>query len=223
MDRNRSWRMVSGWLILALALIVGLVALPLTKVSGAVCPGYAATASRNLTETELAACTCLQLEILRNEIYARHGRIFKRADLQQYFGAQPWYKANPNNPSGEGGQNQFERSNAAKVLNLEKARGCKEGSVPITAPCPVWPAPQLRYLTDAELAGCTCAQLELLRNEIFARHGRIFKRQDLQKYFSARPWYRPNPNNSTGEKGQNQFEKANAIKLKKVEDARGCK
>jgi hypothetical protein len=32
-----------------------------------------------------------------------------------------------------------------------------------------------------------------LRNEIYARHGRIFKDVKLQKYFSEQPWYKPNP------------------------------
>ncbi|WP_239711666.1 YARHG domain-containing protein [Paenibacillus sp. 19GGS1-52] len=33
--------------------------------------------------------------------------------------------------------------------------------------------------------------LELARNEIFARHGYVFKRKDLQDYFAAKPWYHP--------------------------------
>jgi len=32
--------------------------------------------------------------VLRNEIYARHGRVFKDAGLQKYFDSQAWYKAN---------------------------------------------------------------------------------------------------------------------------------
>ncbi|CAI6085746.1 hypothetical protein COHCIP112018_04778 [Cohnella sp. JJ-181] len=33
------------------------------------------------------------LELARNEIYARHGYVFKRKDLRDYFGAKPWYHA----------------------------------------------------------------------------------------------------------------------------------
>jgi hypothetical protein len=29
----------------------------------------------------------------------------------------------------------------------------------------------------------------LARNEIFARHGYVFKQKDLQNYFAAKPWY----------------------------------
>jgi hypothetical protein len=34
------------------------------------------------------------------------------------------------------------------------------------------------------------AKLRLMRNEIFARHGYIFKDQDLQAYFAGKSWYR---------------------------------
>jgi hypothetical protein len=29
---------------------------------------------------------------MRNEIYARHGWIFNRSDLRNYFESQPWYR-----------------------------------------------------------------------------------------------------------------------------------
>jgi hypothetical protein len=35
------------------------------------------------------------LKLMRNEVYARHGYIFKDAELKAYFGAQSWYKPNP--------------------------------------------------------------------------------------------------------------------------------
>ena len=31
--------------------------------------------------------------------------------------------------------------------------------------------------------------LRITRNEIFARHGRMFNDQELQKYFDSQPWY----------------------------------
>jgi hypothetical protein len=30
-----------------------------------------------------------------------------------------------------------------------------------------------------------------MRNEIYARHGWVFNRQDLRRYFESQPWYRP--------------------------------
>lgn len=46
-----------------------------------------------------------------------------------------------------------------------------------------------RYLTEADLAGLSHEQLCLARNEIFARHGRIFKTPQIAAYFSGKSWY----------------------------------
>jgi uncharacterized membrane protein YvbJ len=48
-----------------------------------------------LTQNEIAALSKEQVRIARNEIYARHGYIFKSQDLQQYFTTKPWYHADP--------------------------------------------------------------------------------------------------------------------------------
>ena len=49
------------------------------------------SSSRRLVAADLRGLSRWQLEVARNEIYARHGRAFKRADLRAHFGAQPWY------------------------------------------------------------------------------------------------------------------------------------
>lgn len=46
-----------------------------------------------------------------------------------------------------------------------------------------------RYLTEADLEGLTWEQLTLARNEIFARHGRLFTQPQLAAYFESQPWY----------------------------------
>lgn len=51
-----------------------------------------------------------------------------------------------------------------------------------------------RVLSEAELQGRSKAELRVMRNEIFARHGRIFQSADLSAYFSAKPWYKQDPN-----------------------------
>jgi hypothetical protein len=35
-----------------------------------------------------------------------------------------------------------------------------------------------------------------MRNEIYARHGWIFRRPDLRNYFESQPWYRPKSGNA---------------------------
>jgi hypothetical protein len=41
--------------------------------------------------------------------------------------------------------------------------------------------------------GLFVEDLRVLRNEIYAKHGRVFKDPNLQKYFAAQAWYQPNP------------------------------
>jgi hypothetical protein len=50
------------------------------------------TAYMNRTETAFFSGSPLkELRILRNEIYAKHGRIFESKDLRDYFGKCTWY------------------------------------------------------------------------------------------------------------------------------------
>lgn len=48
-----------------------------------------------------------------------------------------------------------------------------------------------RLLTANDLLGKTKWELDVMRNEIYARYGRMFLRKDLQDYFSAQSWYEP--------------------------------
>lgn len=52
-------------------------------------------------------------------------------------------------------------------------------------------------LTAENLASYSKAQLRLIRNEIYARHGYCFKHEDLKQYFASKTWYKPNPSLST--------------------------
>jgi len=45
-----------------------------------------------VTEQDLDGLSAWELKVARNEIYARHGYIFREADLKQYFNKQKWYE-----------------------------------------------------------------------------------------------------------------------------------
>lgn len=51
--------------------------------------------SRILSESDLTSMGRLELSILRNSIYARHGRRFQSAQLQAFFASESWYRENP--------------------------------------------------------------------------------------------------------------------------------
>ena len=50
--------------------------------------------SRKLKKSDLAGMTAQQMSYAKNEIYARHGRVFKSSELQDYFNEKDWYEEN---------------------------------------------------------------------------------------------------------------------------------
>lgn len=53
----------------------------------------------------------------------------------------------------------------------------------------ILPDSATRRLTQADVAGLTWEQCCLARNEIYARHGRIFQTKQIAAYFEAQSWY----------------------------------
>jgi hypothetical protein len=49
----------------------------------------------------------------------------------------------------------------------------------------------VRSLSEADLEGKSNWELDVMRNEIYARHGRGFNREDLRAYFAQFSWYHP--------------------------------
>lgn len=58
------------------------------------------------------------LRRLRNEIFARHGYIFKDPTLRQFYSQYPWYKSNPEFKMES--LNKFEKENVTLILAAEK-------------------------------------------------------------------------------------------------------
>jgi hypothetical protein len=75
---------------------------------------------------------------------------------------------------------------------------------PVAPPAPApqaarggrWPWTSERFIRPADLDPLSPKELELMRNEIYARHGWIFRRPDLRNYFESQPWYRPRSDNA---------------------------
>lgn len=72
-----------------------------------------------------------------------------------------------------------------------------------------------RRLTYDDIKSLNKAQLRILRNEIYARHGYIFKSEDLKSHFSRFGWYKPRHNDVTAQ--MSETEKYNAAFIKKYE------
>ena len=143
-----------------------------------------------ITEEMLKGLSLQELRLLRNEIFARRGRRFGAEWLQSYFEAQDWYEA-----SKTGRQQpltEIEKKNAETIQRYENRLREELSTKPVT---------------DELLEGLFQEDAKRLRNEIYARHGRIFKDRELQRYFSSFDWYRPDP--SFSEKTLNKIEKQN--------------
>jgi Tfp pilus assembly protein PilF len=77
------------------------------------------------------------------------------------------------------------------------------------------PYSSARKLTVEDLDGLTKEQLDLARNEIFARYGYEFNADKYKSYFESKPWYFSNP--SYSEDMLSEVEKYNAEFIKNYE------
>jgi hypothetical protein len=132
----------------------------------------------SITEEMLKGLSLYELRLLRNEVYARRGMIFGPAWLSQYFYAQPWYEPsteeNPKTPE----LGPIEKQNVETIVTYERKLHDELNTRPITR---------------GMLEGMFREDARKLRNEIYARHGKVFKEKELRNYFSGQEWYRPDP------------------------------
>ena len=133
--------------------------------------------NRTISEQMLQGLSLHELRLLRNEIYARHGRMFRAEWLQQYFYQQPWYISDENfkDESVSG----TDKLNVETIVKYENRIHQELGTKPITR---------------ALLEGLFIEDASQMRHEIYARHGKVFKEPWLQKYFSSFDWYKADPN-----------------------------
>lgn len=88
----------------------------------------------------------------------------------------------------------------------------------------VLPDSSSRTYSESELKELTNYELYIARNEIFARHGRMFNNEDLQDYFGSKSWYHPSVKaEDFDESVFNSHEKKNIETMAKIENSRGSK
>lgn len=80
------------------------------------------------------------------------------------------------------------------------------------------------YLTEEDVEGFSKKKLRLARNEIYARHGYIFKDKELKKYFKKKAWYSPKVKPAKwSESFLNKYEKKNVKFLVNMENGTSVK
>lgn len=76
--------------------------------------------SRYITEKEVENLSDADRRLAKNEIYARHGRIFDSADLKDYFESKSWYKGTVKpNDFDESVLNKYEKANIDLISSME--------------------------------------------------------------------------------------------------------
>jgi hypothetical protein len=153
-----------------------------------------------LTEDKLAGLSLLELRILREEFYARHGKKFDAPGIRDYFNWRDWYKEAKDQKTVK--LNRTEQQNVDLLTAYESRQREKLSTEPVT---------------EESLGALFAEDLRLLRNEIYARHGRVFKDKDLQKYFDSQPWYKANPDFK--DEQLSQIESDNLAKIKTAEES----
>ncbi|MCO6511927.1 MAG: YARHG domain-containing protein [Aridibacter famidurans] len=129
-----------------------------------------------LTEELLDGLTLSELRLVRNEFFARNGYRFAFPGIAQHFEWREWYV--PLEDQSKVKLSEIEEQNVKLIERIEKEM-------------------RERLATEAikpeMLDGLFVEDLRILRNEIYARRGRIFKDEYLQGYFKTQSWYKPDP------------------------------
>jgi hypothetical protein len=81
----------------------------------------------------------------------------------------------------------------------------------------IFPNSSVEVLKDYQLSGLSKEKLAYARNEIFARHGYIFKTEPFKSYFPKKSWYKPNPSFTGNYAELNEIERYNVDLIKKYE------
>lgn len=177
------------------------------------------TDQKYYTAEDFVDCSKDLLLVAKNEIYARHGRMFENEDLYLHFLSKMWYvpRFTPEE-FDESWLNVYEKANLKLLIKLTDGTEIKtitDAKLPSSAnTTPVANNQYLfqtdtQYYTAADFADCTKEELRLAKNEIYARHGYVFEDKELKAYFLKQMWYVPRHYDGFDEQMLNDCERAN--------------
>ena len=172
------------------------------------------SSTRYLTEDDLMGLTSDELEIARNEIYARHGYIFKQKKMINYFSNQRWYVKSKNKVTTDD-LSEIEYDNVMLIKKVEN-EGFSNDDQDYSNVDFIIPDSSYRKVTSKELKSLSSYELAVARNEIYARHGYIFVSNEWKDFFVGRYWYTPTSKDVT----LNSVEEYNVSMILKEEATR---
>ena len=126
-------------------------------------------------------------KVLLAEVEAIHGKRFDDEPwLQTYFEERYWYFPSEKYDA--------KKLTAIERKNLDVLSGAQKKQRRVALLPGDMELFENRKLSEQMLQGLSLHELRLLRNEIYARHGRMFRADWLQQYFYTQPWYTPDEN-----------------------------
>jgi len=155
--------------------------------------------SQKLRIEDLLDKTSEELAFMRNEIYAKYGREFITPKYRDYFSSKKWYKINPH--FSDDFLNETDKENVSLILSLEKPSKDHKTLTEKNTDKPKYTYIEYKdnefdltklKLSLENIVFKTKEELALLRNEIYAKHGREFKNPKYKEYFSSKEWYKIN-------------------------------
>jgi len=123
---------------------------------------------------------------------------------------QPWHTVKIEENSSN---DIIENTTIKETDNIEE--NIKNNSVPGK-----YPFTSTRYLTSSDLRNMSNWELKIMRNEIFARHGFVFKTNSMKNHFNNQTWYKRIPKLNTNDNAISkltQLEKKNIKLIKSYE------
>jgi len=139
--------------------------------------------TRPLTARKLGTHSGAEWRVLRSEVEAIHGKRFTEPWLQQYFEERYWYKASDNfDPK---------KLSDIELKNLQTISLAQKRSRNVALAPGDMELFENRLISPQMLRGLSLHELRLLRNEVYARHGRGFQSPWLSQYFFSQAWYQP--------------------------------
>jgi hypothetical protein len=181
-------------------------------------------ANSKATNARLAGHSNWDLTLMRDGIYARHGRPFDNQYIRNVFNSTGWYS--PDSSYSDRRLNSVEQYNVAFILKYQNSHFGSAATKPSggggntssggssggKSSGYINSGTATHYLHGGEVYGFSNWQLTLMRNEIYARHGRSFDNKYIRAYFNSKSWY--HPSSSYSDSRLNKYERVNADFIK---------
>lgn len=133
-----------------------------------------------ISKDELNGFDEVDLKKLRNTVYAKYNYKFDDQYLDAYFNWYDFYYCHePRVTEVESKFTDADKYNLSVLESVGKVYG-------------LYPEASQKKLTKEYLQKFNNSELKIMRNEVFARHGYIFRQGgEMDKYFRLQPWYKP--------------------------------